>query len=75
MISLQNSSTKDDFLEIKFNNRIQVDDKIASGLARGVYLLIVEVFSVDTLPFTLTKIKSKKYIELILFTIKFTKSF
>ena len=30
-----NASTKDDYLEIKFNNRNQVDDKIALGLRGG----------------------------------------
>jgi hypothetical protein len=33
------ASTKEDYLEINFNNRNQVDDKIASGLgAKFLYL-------------------------------------
>ena len=37
---LHNSSIKEDYLEIKFNNRIQVDDKIAWGLGGGLFMCL-----------------------------------
>ena len=37
---LHNSSIKDDHLEIKFNNRIKVDDKIAWGLGVGLFMCL-----------------------------------
>ena len=43
-----NTKTKDDYLEIKFNNRNQVNDKIALGLGGG-FLSLHQVLSANTL--------------------------
>ena len=46
----QGPSSKDDCLEIKFNNRNQVDDKIVQGLV-GWLLFSLRVLSTNRLPF------------------------
>ena len=38
-IRRRNAITKDDYLEIKFNKRNQVDDKIALGLGGGFQVM------------------------------------
>ena len=43
------TSTKEDYFEIKFKNRNQVDDKIVWVLEWGFYLFI-QVLSANTLP-------------------------
>ena len=46
----QKASTQDNNLEIKINNRTQVDKKKRGGYLEGFYLLI-KVLSVNSIPF------------------------
>ena len=53
LINLSHQSTKDNYLEIKFNDRNQVDDIIALWQDGG-FLSFIQVLSADTIHIILT---------------------